>query len=176
MKNLRHRGSQFLIATVETYDKKFQFLVRESGNFLFLGCLYTQFWTRNPNFRSKLSNSGVQRPKIGKTNFSKLRVSISYRMISYRMSPPYSVTFSRNFGGRFCGCSRLRRGSMIRKAPFSPRVWKFLKFRGTAYENIRWRHKIRNYIFLCQSPGISYFFGQNSGFQTCPAGYVYSFS
>ena len=60
----------FLVfATVETYDKKLHFSVRESGNFLFLGWLYIQFWTGNPIFRSKLVNSGVQRSKFEGLDF-----------------------------------------------------------------------------------------------------------
>ena len=73
------------VCTVETYDKKFQFSVRESGNFLTLGCLYTRFWTRNPSFRSKLSNSGVQRSNSWKNEFVKIEGLdfLSYDFLSY---------------------------------------------------------------------------------------------
>ncbi len=59
----------FTCYTVETHDKKLHFSVRESGYFLFLGWPYIEFWTRDPIFRSKLLNSGVQRSKIEGLDF-----------------------------------------------------------------------------------------------------------
>ena len=59
----------FVLYTVETYDKKLHFSVRESGHFLFLGQIYIQLWTRNPIFRSKLLNFGIQRWKIESLDF-----------------------------------------------------------------------------------------------------------
>ena len=64
--------------TVETYDKKLHVLVLESGFFLLPAgymhiyiyiYMYSLFWTRNPMFRSKLFNSGVQRSRSESLDF-----------------------------------------------------------------------------------------------------------
>ena len=82
---------RIFLGTVETYDKKLCFGALESGFFLFpAGYIYS--FGRGIRFsgqKCSIPASGGQ--QIGKTkpeNFKNLRVSISYPMISYHMSPP----------------------------------------------------------------------------------------
>ena len=85
--------------TVATYDKKLHFLVRESQNFLdFWSEFWPDFWPDFwPGFWPGFWEGKIQEiqctvlpdPKEKYKKFRKFRVSISYRRISYRMSPPY---------------------------------------------------------------------------------------
>ena len=73
------------VNTVETYDKKWHFSVLEYGNFLFPAG-YIHSFGRGIRF------SGLN-CSIPTSRGRKSRVSISYRRISYRMSPPYKFLF-----------------------------------------------------------------------------------
>ena len=85
--------------TVATYDKKLHFLVRESQNFLdFWSEFWPDFWPDFwPGFWPGFWEGKIQEiqctvlpdPKEKYKKFRKFRVSISYRRISYRASPPY---------------------------------------------------------------------------------------
>ena len=75
----------YVHCTVETYDKKSRFSVRESGFFLFPAG-YIRSFGRGIRFSGKNCSIPASRGR-------KSRVSISYRKISYRMSPPYFVVF-----------------------------------------------------------------------------------
>ena len=96
-------------STVETYDKKLHFSVRESGHFLF-PAVYICSFGRGIRF------SGLN-CIIPTSRGRKSRVSISYRRISYRTSPPYSLNnfrFSTDSDGKNGFCRSRSIGSDLR--------------------------------------------------------------
>ena len=74
-----------IFSTVATYDKKLHSWVREFGHFSFLGGESIYSFGRGIRFSGQNCSIPASR---GRTS----RVSISYRRISYRMSPPYTVS------------------------------------------------------------------------------------
>ena len=93
---------------METYDKKMHVLVRESGNFLLLTifpdsrqaqlAIYIVFHAESES-AVRIDQFLHPEEKIKKNQ--PMRVSISYRKISYYMSPPYMYMHMRFFPNAF---------------------------------------------------------------------------